>query len=277
MTVETKKMEVIATEEDVKTLSELVADSVNKLNAVFRTEGGANVADLKEAEETAKLYISAWNIEKRHEMFSEWLTQTEDTPLRYALRQRDVEQKSLKFSAATEKKAAEYSVKSHDTMFNVMEFAEYAAKDNIHVFHDEAWKDCLEAITKRLVIRVCRDVENKTAEHDIEKDYCLKAGSLELWNEAKSNKKDPYSNKQLKISFQQMIDKMLGDDSLIFENKDLKFVLLTMAKRGKGKASLATPRLSTMVQILTDCLHRGICDKEYCIEVVQESFASDEK
>ena len=256
-------------------LNDEIIAKVAELNKELRNENGVDAKTLKSLEDSARSLIDDWNTMRRHELFDAWLT--EEKPLEYALIQRDVDQKSLKYRPAGDKHGEEYNVKSRDVMFNVMEYAEYAAKSGIYVFNDETWKDNMEAITKALVLRVARDVENKDAEKGIEAEYCLKEGSLAIYNEAKSNRKDPTSNKSLKAAFQVIVEKMLGDGVVVFQNKDLKFVLLVMSSRGKGKASLSAPRLSTMISILTDCLHRALCNKEYTIEVRQESFAEKAK
>ena len=252
-------------------LRNVVAEKVAALNKELRKED-SDMAELKKLEDVAKTFIEDWNVERRHEIFDEWLTQ--EKPLEYALIQRDIDQMSLKYKPATDKRADEYEAKSRDVMFNIMEYAEYAALSDVFVFKDESWKDNMESLVKTLVIRVARDVENKDAEKGIEAEYSLKEGALELYNEARKDRKDPCSNKQLKASFQRIVEKMLGEGVVVFQNKDLKYVLLTMSNRGKGKASLSAPRLSTIIAILTDCLHRALCDKEYGIEVRQESFAT---
>lgn len=251
---------------EVKTLT--IEEQLDAIKVLIKSANDALSDDKnpKDFVEDCEKAVEKLNSDLRTIEYAKWLK--EDKPMFTALKQGDIKQKRLKHVQPSEKKAECYELAEFDKLVDVIEFNDYAKEtEKKNLFPRGSWIHEIEIFTKYLAMRIASDLENN---QDIKNNFKMSASAQSSDYKVAS----PTSNKSLKTVAQYLVDGIIFEPTekdkdknvFIFENKDLKFILLAMTRKGKSRASLSMPRVSTITDLLTETMHRIVTKKEYVIE-----------
>lgn len=251
---------------EVKTLT--IEEQLDAIKALVKSANDALTGEEspKQFIEDCEKAVDKLNSDLRNIEYAKWLK--EDKPMFTALKQGDIKQKRLKHIQPSEKRAESYELTEHDKLVDIVEFNDYAKEtEKRNLFPRGSWIHEIEIFTKYLAMRIASDLENN---QDIKNNFKMSATAQSSDYKVAS----PTSNKSLKTVAQYLVDGIIFEPTekdkdkniFIFENKDLKFMLLAMTRKGKSRASLSMPRVSTITELLTETMHRIVTKKEYVIE-----------
>lgn len=244
-------------------------ETVKKLNSLLTEDDEEKRKKIPFILEALTGDVETYNVNSRHKEYDTFLAT--DKPCFEALKQGNIQQVRLQHIQANLDNGTpeKYELSSFNKLVNLIEFNKYALSlpDGKTVFNRSSWMIEIEVLTKYLGMRILKEVE---AEQKIGDVYEM---SLDATN-CGYKQPNPTSNNSLQTVCQYIVDGIIfeptkegsEENCFIFEKKDLKFLLLTMTRKGKKRTTLTMPRVSTITDLITEALHRIVNKKEWKLE-----------
>ena len=252
-------------------------EKMGELNTLIKEVNDALVSDDEEVRKgiagTLKSLtegVEAYNRFTRYEEYDKFLGQ--ERPCFEALKQGDIAQLRLKHVNENVDKGTpeKYELDDVAVLVNLVEFNKHAKESETYgktVFNRPSWMVEVEVLTEYFGQRIIKEVESTQKVEEVFKRSSEGSG-------CEFTQANPTSNTSLQRVCQYMVDGILFDatengsseNCFIFEKRDLKFMLLTMTRKGKKRTTLTMPRVNTIIDLLTEALHRIVNKKDWTLE-----------
>ena len=262
-TTETKTFDKSAKMAEIKKLVKDINTALTDDDEEARKGIPAYLVTLAEA-------VESYNRSTRYEEYDKFLAM--EKPCFEALKQGDIAQIRVKHISENLDKGTpeKYEVDDVATLVNLVEFNKHAKEVETYgktIFNRPSWMVEVEVLTEYLGQRIIKEVESSQKVEEVFKRS----------SEGKDcgyTQPNPTSNASLQKVCQYIVDGIIfeatkeGSDEncFIFEKRDLKFMLLTMTRKGKKRTTLTMPRIGTVVDLLTEALHRIVNKKDWKLE-----------
>lgn len=252
-------------------------EKMDEMKALVKEINAALVSDDKKVADTVPATLNtltqaveSYNLMTREEEYNKFLAT--DRPCFEALKQGDIVQVRIKHVQENPEKGTpeKYELHEVNVLVNLIEFNKHAKEAETYgktVFNRPSWMVEIEVLTEYLGMRIIKEVE---ATQDV-KDVFKRSSE---GTDCEYKQANPTSNRSLQTVCQYITDGIIfeptkegGDENcFIFEKKDLKFMLLTMTRKGKKRTTLTMPRVGTVVDLMTEALHRIVNKKSWTLE-----------
>lgn len=250
-------------------------EKMDEMKALVKEINAALVSDDKKIADTVPATLNtltqateSYNVALRKEEYDKFLAT--DKPCFEALKQGDIVQVRIKHVQENPEKGTpeKYELHEVNVLVNLIEFNKHAKdKNGKTVFNRPSWMVEIEVLTEYLGMRLIKEVESTQQVGDV---FTRSSEGADC----EYKQANPTSNRSLQTVCQYIVDGIIfeptkegGDENcFIFEKRDLKFMLLTMTRKGKKRTTLSMPRVNTIVDLMTEALHRIINKKDWTLE-----------
>jgi hypothetical protein len=153
------------------------------------------------------------------------------------------------------KQIAEFRITERDKQIDLLKFCK---ANEI----DAEWNVYISILNQALCMRVAEEIGMTKSEiNEIAQSYYMKKAAQKI-----AEGKPAISNNELCKRLQNLINDIFASDEFKCNNHDVKYLILTYARKGKKALSVAVSRDGQLCMLIADVLHRIATDGKYSVD-----------
>lgn len=250
------KAEIKQSEMTMAKLRELFDEAVKtaeKFNTVVKTD---KLSEIKQARENVNKAVEAYNQERRNIEYDKLLKQ--EKPFLAAIEKCTISIYKARYPM-DEAGRETCKIEPATEIISLPELEKQAGKT---IAADKFWELAIEKFTMLMAARATEDIGGDITR--FERFYKISSAARKC-----DIGPTPTSNTSLTNMLQSIVDKIIYEDNGKKQNvykvivPDVKFILYTMCGRGRKVLTVSMPRVTTMISLITEVMHRIVTKAAY--------------